>query len=160
MTASRYLRVFWAVFMAVVGTVCVPGGAFAATSDRAAEMARQGCCCPGMSAPDCCCETKTDVGLTAPAAERVDGFAVISSAAPRIEPARTGQCKCNVGPPASPASRSQSNLSEGRKDTGTTLHLKVFAASTRPATAFRRNLASRGDPPDSPLYLRNSRLLI
>jgi hypothetical protein len=156
MTSSRDPRVFRAVLMAVVGSVCVPGDAFAATSARAAEMARKDCCCPCRSAPDCCCETKTPVDQTAPAAEKMDGFTVVSSASPQIEPARAGHCECSVGQPASPASKSQSNLSEGQKDTGATLPLKVFTAST----AFRRNLASRGSPPDSPLYLRNSRLLI
>jgi hypothetical protein len=160
MTSCRCLRVLWAVFMAVMGTVCVPGGASAASAARAAETAREGCC-PGRSAGNCCCcEARTPVGLAALVTPKANATLAVSSVAPRVEPSRAGHCECSVGQPASPGSKPQSNLGEREKDTRATLPLKVFTASTRPATAFRRNLASRGSPPDSPLYLRNSRLLI
>jgi hypothetical protein len=161
MTSSRHLRVLWAVFVAVMGTLCVPGGASAATGQaRAAEMFRKGCCCVTKPASGCCCETKTPLSLTAPAQAPVDGLPAPASAIERVDDSRVGSCPCGFSEPAAPGSKSSQGSIERETDSAATLPLGAFVVPERPAPAFGRYVSSRGSPPRSPLYLLHSRLLI
>lgn len=161
MASSRYLRVFWAVFLAVMGTLCVPGGAYASTGRaRAAEMFRKGCCCVTKPASGCCCETKKPLSLNAPPVETVAGLPAARSVLERVESTRTGSCQCGFSDPVTPGSKSSQSSIESESDSVTTLPLEAFVIPERPAPAFGRYVSSRGSPPRSPLYLQNSRLLI
>jgi hypothetical protein len=160
-TSSRFLRVFWAVFMAVMGILCVPRGAFAARGQaRAAEMFRQGCCCVTKPASGCCCETTTPLRLDAPVTASVDGLLASVSAIERADESRLGSCPCGLSEPASPSSKSSQNSIERETNSGATLSLEAFLVPERSAPPFDRYVFSRGSPLRSPLYLRNSRLLI
>ena len=161
MTSSRYLRVFWTVLMAVMGTLCVPGGTYAATGQaRAAEMFRKGCCCVTKPASGCCCETKKPLRLNAPAVGPTDGLPAVTPAAQQVDRSRAGSCPCGFSDPASPGSKSEPTSVESEPDAGATLPLEAFITPERPSPAFGRDVVSRGSPPWSPLYLRHSRLII
>lgn len=161
MASSPHPRVFWAVFMAVMGTLCLPGGASAATGRaRAAEMFQKGCCCVTKPASGCCCETKKPLSLTAPAVTPVDGLPAALSAVEQIENSRAGSCQCGFIDPISPGSKSNPNSIESETDSGATLPLEAFTAPEGPPPAFGGYVTTRGSPPKSPLYLLNSRLLI
>lgn len=161
MTTSRHFRVFWAVFVAVMGTLCVPGGASAATGQaRAAEMFRKGCCCVTKPASGCCCETQKPLRLNPPAVALVGGLPTANPTAERVDNSRAGSCPCGFSDPASPGSKSKPTSVESESDLGATLPLEAFITPERPSPAFGRTVASRGSPPRFPLYLRHSRLLI
>ena len=160
-SCSRHFRILWAVFMAVMGTLCLPDGASAATGRaRAAAMFRKGCCCVTKPKSGCCCETKTPLSLNPPAVSPVDGLPGVTPAGERMGNSRGGSCQCSISDPVSPGSKSKSNSIENESDSGATLPLEAFITPERPSLAFRCNITSRGSPPKSPLYLRNSRLLI
>jgi hypothetical protein len=160
MITSRHVRALWAALLAVMGTVCVTGGASASTGGaRAAEMFRKGCCCVTKPASGCCCETKKPLSLNA----SVAASTAVRRAVAQLEQAegpRTGSCQCSLTDPAVPGSKSSQGSTERETNDGATLPLEAFAVPNRAAPPFGRYVTSRGSPPWSPLYLRNSRLLI
>jgi hypothetical protein len=161
MTSSRHLRVLWAALLAVMGMLCVSGGASASTGRaRAAEMFRKGCCCVTKPASGCCCETKKPLSLTAPAVATVSGLPAAGPTFEHVENTRAGRCQCGFSEPVTPGSKSSQSSTESETESVATLPLEAFVIPERPAPAFGRFRPPRGSPAKSPLYLRNSRLLI
>jgi hypothetical protein len=159
MTPSRRFRVLLSASMAVWATLCVTENASAATGRaRAGEMAQNCCCCAPKPASGCCCETKAPLSLDRPTPVAVDGAP--GMAGERVETARGGSCQCGPGEPVAPGSGPRSANAKRETDSRSPLPDSVFTAPERSCPAFRQSASSRGSPPNAPLYLQYSHLII
>ena len=107
-------------------------------------------CCAAAPATACCCET--------PGPETAGPAALTPPIGGGLS-APDRPCECRPGDPAEPASKpeSPSSVQRGARDRADSGEVTFHA---RPAVAFARIVGPTGDPPKTPLYLRNSRLLI
>jgi hypothetical protein len=159
MTSSRHFRVFLAAFMAVWASLRVTENASAATGRaRAAEMFQHGCCCVTEPASGCCCETETPLSLNSAAPMAIDGLPGMTGE--RVETTRGGRCQCSPGEPVAPRSESRSTNVKRETKTRSLLQDLAFTTPERPSSALRWSASSRGRPPDAPIYLRYSRLVL
>jgi len=143
------------IALAILGFVLAPGGnsAHAETArDRAARMAREGCCCvtPGVNC--CCCEDE------APAEPE--------SAAPGVvlradSSSSKGRCGCRAPEPALPCAESERGDEDGRPDLDATPPGGGIVAPGRSPFALSHpfGLPIPG-PPRAAIYLLTSHLLI
>jgi hypothetical protein len=164
MTILRHVCFPWAAFFAVTGILCVTGDASAQGTGRAraAAMFRKGCCCVTKPASGCCCETTKPISLIPPRERCPDKQQQrFFWSAVRVERnSGAGSCQCGRCDPASPGSRSKPIPLERAADSQA---VTLISSSTTPegsSPSFDRFFLSRGSPAKSPLYLKNSHLLI
>jgi hypothetical protein len=154
MTAFRHhLRLTWVVLAAIVGMLSAAGGASASTSYPESRGPGRSCCVRRVCAK-CCCPPASDVSgrpLVGRSATVAPGGSRLSTPAPL--------CECRPGRPKLPASSTDPRFSEHRQEQVAD-HAVELIVESLPAISPVRIVLSSALPPKSPLYLRNSRLLI
>jgi len=152
--ASRRRRLLFPLVavMATAGMLSMAGEASACSAKRASKTTRG--CCAGSPRSVCCCDARTPELLP----QSTGRSAVVNP-----EQADVGvpgsSCTCRLGEPANRASKSGSRPSGYRAEYGRAA-FAVQRSRTLPGTRLACSGLPTGIEPESPLYLRTSRLLI
>lgn len=156
----RRLNLLLSVMIALVGVVSAPGVAEACT--KSAGPVASKACCKSMPAKDCRCCDQVPTGSSTPHVDlAAPSFRVVPDpGAPAL--AAPERCECRIEAPTTPAQRSDPRTPEGKRPTTGPDQAAFVLAADHPIFTPAR---FRGSPPGlfegrSPLYLRNSRLLI
>jgi len=148
----HHFRLTLLALAAVAGTLLVVGDASASSAAGASSKSGRSCCLNRVCTV-CCCKPaphSSPVRLTS-AAMASDRGALSAAAVP---------CECRSSEPNAPAPRPESRPSQGRPDRARGESIAVAIEVPLAAVTFARLVPPTNRPPESPLYLRNARLLI
>lgn len=136
---------------AIVGMLSV-GGTASACSGKQTSSPRS--CCSTRPSSDCgCC-----VATPADAMPEPDSLA--ASPGRILEAAPAPPCECRADEPTPTPGRPAQRAAVERIEAGAGEVLPSLVAAARPVPSLARRLIANESPPDSPLFLRHSRLLI
>ncbi len=154
-SARRHLRPFWVALLAIVGMLSVADVALACTTKPASAPRA---CCAERPPSECGCCTSGETLPSSGVASHVD--AVVSSPARVLYQAPSPSCECRASEPAAPSERPAQRMSTERSEVKGFETFATLAPAHRRTPSLSRLRLPNESPPRSPLYLRNSRLLI
>lgn len=147
----RTPNVFLIALAAIVGMLSF-GGTASACSAESSPKARSCCATRPSSGCGCCVAT--------PAEDRreSDSLAASPGRVPQAAPAPA--CECRADEPTPTPGRPAQRASVERTEAGMGEALLSLVPADRTGPSLARGLIPNESPPDSPLFLRHSRLLI
>jgi hypothetical protein len=151
----NHFRLHWVALMAIVGMLSVVSGVSASTTGGSFDTSTAGCCVNNASL--CCCCEPTGMASRPALAERSVPLAMKPGRL--AKPAGSCECRSSEQPapdrtPEQPPSARRSDRDRGESIDGPDF---VTDSSSR---VLARLLLYVAVPPNSPVYLRNARLLI